>query len=33
VAQLGWLRHLAKRCRRRMVAFIGNMIQAMKRDS
>jgi hypothetical protein len=33
VAQLGWLKHLANRCRQRMVAFIGNVIQAMKRDS
>jgi hypothetical protein len=33
VAQLGWLRQLAKRCRQRIVAFIGYMMQAMKRDS
>jgi hypothetical protein len=33
VAQLGWLKHLAKRFRQRMAIFIGNMIQAMKRES
>jgi hypothetical protein len=33
VAPLGWLKHLAKRCRQRLVAFIGNIAQAMKRNS
>ncbi|HEX7566903.1 MAG TPA: hypothetical protein VF396_27165 [Bradyrhizobium sp.] len=31
VAQLGWLKRLAMRGRQRMVAFIGNMTEAMKR--
>ena len=31
VAQLGWLKHLAMRGRQRMVAFIGNMTEAVKR--
>jgi hypothetical protein len=31
VAQLGWLKRLAMRGRRRMVAFIGNMAEAVKR--
>jgi hypothetical protein len=30
VAQLGWLKRLAMRGRQRMVAFIGNMTEAMK---
>jgi hypothetical protein len=30
-AQLGWLKHLAMRGRQRMVAFIGNMTEAVKR--
>jgi hypothetical protein len=30
VAQLGWLKRLAERCRQRMAVFIGNMTQAMK---
>jgi hypothetical protein len=33
VAQLGWLKRLAKRCRERMVALIGQMTQAMKQNS
>jgi len=33
VALLGRLKHLAERCRQRIVAFIGNMTQAMKRNS
>jgi hypothetical protein len=33
VAQLGWLKHLAERCRQRMVALISNLTQAMKRNS
>jgi hypothetical protein len=33
VAQLSWLKHLAERCRQRVVAFISNMTQAMKRNS
>jgi hypothetical protein len=32
VAQLGWLKRLAKRCRQRMVAFIGHLTQALKRN-
>jgi hypothetical protein len=31
VAQLGWLKRLAMRDRQRMVAFIGNMTEAVKR--
>jgi hypothetical protein len=31
LAQLGWLKRLAMRGRRRMVAFIGNMAEAVKR--
>lgn len=31
VAQLGWLKRLAMRGRQRMVAFIGNMTEAVKR--
>ena len=31
VAQLGWLKRLAMRGRQRMVAFIGNLADAMKR--
>ena len=31
IAQLGWLKHLAMRGRQRMVAFIGNMTEAVKR--
>jgi hypothetical protein len=30
-APLGWLKHLAMRGRQRMVAFIGNMMEAVKR--
>src|SRR5471030_255453 len=30
-AQLGWLKHLAMRGRQRMVAFIGNMTEAVNR--
>src|ERR1700684_4599589 len=33
VVPLGWLKHLAKRFRQCMAIFIGNMIQAMKRES
>jgi hypothetical protein len=33
VAQLGWLKRLAKRCRQRVVALIGIMTEAMKRSS
>ena len=33
VAQLGWLKQFAKRCRRRMVAFIDDMAEAMKPES
>ena len=33
VAQLGWLKQFAKRCRRRMVAFIDDMAEAMKLES
>jgi hypothetical protein len=32
-AQLGWLKRLAKRCRRRTVALIGHITHAMKRHS
>jgi hypothetical protein len=32
VVQLGWLKHIAEQCRRRMAAFISNMTKAMKRD-
>ena len=32
VAQLGWLKRLAMRARQRMVAFIGNLADAMKRQ-
>jgi hypothetical protein len=27
VTELGWLKHLAERCRQRMAVFIGNMIK------
>lgn len=33
VARLGWLKHFAKRCRQRVATFIGNMTQAMDRNS
>jgi hypothetical protein len=31
VAQLGWLKHLATRGRRRLVTLIGNMTKSVKR--
>ena len=33
VAQLGWLKRFAKRCRQRMIALIGGMTQENKRRS
>jgi hypothetical protein len=33
VTQLGWLKHLAARCRQRMAALIRDMMEAMKRNS
>jgi hypothetical protein len=32
VAQLAWLKRLAKRCRQRVVTFVGHMTQAMKQS-
>jgi hypothetical protein len=33
VAQLAWLKRLAKRCRQRVVTFVGHMTQVMKQGS
>jgi hypothetical protein len=33
VAQLAWLKRLAKRCRQRVVTFVGHITQAMKQSS